>query len=55
MRLTIFLSEEEREALSTVAKAEMRFPRDQVRHIVRKELERRGLLPADELTQGATE
>jgi aminoglycoside/choline kinase family phosphotransferase len=43
-RLTIVLSEEEREALQSIAQHELRAMRDQVRLIVRRDLERRGLL-----------
>ena len=43
-RLLIYLSDEEKSALQTVAQDEMRGLREQTRLIVRRELERRGLL-----------
>ena len=43
-RLTIFLDENERIGLIRLAAREMRWPRDQIRFIVRNELERQGLL-----------
>lgn len=46
MRMTIFLDEEESVAIQAIAQQELRFPRDQVRFILRRELERRGLLTA---------
>lgn len=39
---------DEAKALHKLSAAEMRSPRDQTRLILRRELERRGLLPADE-------
>jgi len=43
-RMVIRLSESEREALIELARQQMRYPRDQVRLIVRKELVNQGLL-----------
>jgi hypothetical protein len=37
---------DEAQALRALSVQEMRHPRDQTRHILRQELERRGLLPA---------
>ena len=46
-RLTIVLSDQELTALRDVARQELRAMRDQVRLIVRKDLERRGLLQCE--------
>lgn len=46
MKMTVFLDEDEGNALKAIAERELRFPRDQVRFILRSELERRGLLAA---------
>jgi len=55
-RITISLERRERAALMKLAKTELRSPRDQARHILRRELERRGLLPpADQQTQAERE
>ena len=43
-RMVIILSESERLALIELARQEMRYPREQVRLILRRELEARGLL-----------
>jgi hypothetical protein len=43
-RMVIILSESERLALIELARQEMRYPRDQVRVILHRELERLGLL-----------
>lgn len=51
MRMTVFLDEEEGKALKAVAQHELRYPRDQVRFILRSELERRGLLAATGVTK----
>ncbi len=45
-RLTVTLSDQERKALRIVAESEMRALNDQARYILRRELERRGLLPS---------
>ena len=42
-RITIPLKQHERAALAKLAEIELRDPRNQARHIVRCELERRGL------------
>lgn len=47
MRLKLSLPSAEYDALSKLAVCELRNPHDQIRHILRQELERRGLLPAD--------
>lgn len=47
-RISITLSNEETAALIAYAQASLRHPREQVRYVLRKELERRGLLPADD-------
>lgn len=44
-RLTVTLEQSEYSALLRVAVAELRDPADQLRHILRAELERRGLWP----------
>lgn len=44
-RLKLPLEQAEYSALLRLARAELRSPDDQVRFIIRKELERRGLLP----------
>ncbi|MBN1889461.1 MAG: hypothetical protein JW850_15815 [Thermoflexales bacterium] len=46
-RITIALEQRERAALMQLARQELRDARDQVRHILRQELERRGLLPTE--------
>ena len=52
MRMVITLDEQERRALRDLAAVEMRYPRDQVRLIVRQELARRGLLPEATAVKG---
>ena len=44
VRLQVMLDPVEAEALATWAESELRDPRDQIRLVVRRELERRGLL-----------
>jgi hypothetical protein len=44
-RFQITLKLEEADALCRLAASELRNPRDQIRHILRCELQRRGLLP----------
>ena len=44
-RVTVTLCPAEREALVKLALTELRSPRDQVRYIIRRELEQLGLLP----------
>ena len=46
-RVVVTLRKDEREALVKLALAELRNPRDQARHILRQELQRRGLLPSN--------
>ena len=46
-RISIDLQEDERKALITIANDEKRHPRQQAVVIIRRELERRGLLPAN--------
>lgn len=48
MRLNVYLTTLESEALFKMSATEMRLPRDQVRLILRQEMERRGLLVAEE-------
>jgi len=50
MRVTIYLDQQERDALSNLAQRERRDPRDQAALIIRHELQRAGLLPADTST-----
>ena len=47
MRLNISLEESEAEALAILSYQELRDPRDQAHLIVKRELERRGLLPPE--------
>ena len=44
MRMTIILNDTERTALQAMASKSLRMPRDQVRYILRQELERGGFL-----------
>jgi hypothetical protein len=46
-RIVLTLDAREKGALNTLAKQELREPREQARFILRQELERRGLLPDD--------
>ena len=55
MRLKLTLEQPEYSALLKVATEELRNPVDQVRFIVRKDLERRGLLQLDQDEQHAQE
>ncbi len=52
-RLTIDLPIKERNALLRLARREMRNPRAQAALILRRELERAGLLPADQAPMSA--
>lgn len=45
-RIVVSLNKTERFGLTKLAEQELRSPRDQIRHILRQELERHGLLPA---------
>lgn len=56
-RITVSLERCERAALMKLADIELRNPADQLRHILRQELERRGLLPptGDQQAQGQTD
>jgi hypothetical protein len=47
VRLQVMLDPAEAEALATWAECELRDPRDQIRLVVRRELERLGLLEAN--------
>jgi len=47
-RLTVTLEQSEYSALLRVSESELRDPRDQIRFVLRQELERRGLLQAAE-------
>jgi hypothetical protein len=46
-RVKLDIPQTEYDALLKLAIVELRSPQDQLRHILRRELERRGLLPAD--------
>lgn len=46
MRITVPLSDKEREVLAQMATEALRDPRDQIRWILREEAERRGIWPA---------
>jgi hypothetical protein len=46
-RFLVSLNDDEAEALARLAYAEVRDPRDQLRHILRAELKRRNLLPEE--------
>ncbi len=46
-RVVVTLASEEREALVRLAVAELRYPTDQARFLLREGLERRGLLRTD--------
>ena len=48
VRLQVMLDPAEADALATWAESELRDPRDQIRLVVRRELERRGLLHVTE-------
>ena len=45
MRMVLILNESERQALSAMSEHDMRFPREQLRYLLRQEAQRRGLLP----------
>jgi hypothetical protein len=47
MRMVITLNEQERQALTKIAKLEVRDPRDQIRYWLRQDAQARGLLPDD--------
>jgi hypothetical protein len=47
VRLQVVLDPTEASVLAQWAESEMRDPRDQIRFVLRQELERRGLLPTD--------
>ncbi len=46
-RLTITLAEDERVALQRMAESDCRYPREQMRYLLRQEACKRGLLPKD--------
>lgn len=52
-RMTLVLLQDEREALLTMARRERRDPREQAALMIRRELEREGLLPAEGRFQSA--
>lgn len=52
-RLTITLQEDEKVALGRLSEKEKRDPRDQAALLIRNELERRGLLPANVVVHDA--
>lgn len=47
MRMVLILNESERQALKAMSENDLRFPREQLRYLLRLEAIRRGLLPAD--------
>lgn len=47
-RVTVTLNQPEYSGLLDIAIAELRDPRDQIRFILRQELQRRGVLPKEE-------
>jgi hypothetical protein len=47
-RMTVTFAEEERKALQAMAERDFRYPKEQLRYLLRAEAERRGLLPATE-------
>lgn len=53
-RVIVDLGEHERSALTVLAKREKRIPRAQAALIIRRELERRGILPERSNTYQAT-
>jgi len=55
MRLTITLGKRETEALLQLAASELRDPRDEVRHIVQRELRRRKVFPGTNPEAGREE
>lgn len=54
-RLTIFLTDDERVALQTIARDEMRGLRDQIRYLLRDAIHDRGLLTNNQQEQGNDE
>ncbi|MBI5879949.1 MAG: hypothetical protein HZB53_20060 [Chloroflexi bacterium] len=51
-RFLVTFSRAEAEALARVSYSEMRDPREQIRFVIRGDLMRRGLLPAEATTPG---
>ncbi len=54
-RIVISLGKKERNALLKLAQTELRSPRDQARYVLRKEMERLGLLETDTLEGGISD
>ena len=54
VRVNVSLNQSEAAALIGMADAECRHPREQLRHILREEARRRGLLPPEPQEQPAT-
>lgn len=54
-RIVISLGKKERNALLKLAQTELRSPRDQARYVLRKEMERLGLLETDALEGGISD
>ena len=54
-RIVISLGKRERTALLKLAQNELRSPRDQARYVVRKEMERLGLLETNALEGGISD
>jgi hypothetical protein len=52
-RFQVRLDEEESRLLARVAADELRDPREQLRYLLRQDLERRGLLPVERMTEAA--
>jgi hypothetical protein len=53
VRMQVVLNQSEARALTQLADSEIREPRDQIRYILRQELEQRGLLPPSDTHQQA--
>lgn len=52
-RITITIAAEERQALQTMARKEIRPLKDQIRYLLRQEAVKRGLLPQEEARYAA--
>lgn len=50
-RITVYMTRQERDALSCIARDEMRDIREQVRWLLRLELERRGMLSQEHTSE----
>jgi hypothetical protein len=47
-RMTIVLTSEEKEVLQALSAESLRWPREEIRYLIRKEGKRRGLLPIEQ-------